>query len=68
MAAKFPDHEVWGAYDETTDEPTVNNGWFIEVHETNYDFNKRFPVLGHISVGQLIVLVVKEIGKSLMLF
>jgi hypothetical protein len=66
MAARYPttviEDEVLDIYDQT-DQPLTNAGWNIQVHETNYHFEKRFPVLGDLSIGQLIVLVVKEIGK-----
>ena len=42
----------------------VDAGWHIEVYETNYQIRKRFPVHGKQSIGQLIVVIVKEIGKD----
>ena len=46
--------------------PLRNFGWHIEVYETNYHFHKRFAVQGNQSIGQLIVLIVKEIGKLIL--
>ena len=37
--------------------------WWIEVHETNYQFQKKLPVYGQMTLGELIFLLVKEIGK-----
>ena len=38
--------------------------WWIEVRETNYQFQKKLPVYGQMTLGELIFLLVKEIGKQ----
>jgi len=40
-------------------------GFHLEVHETNYHFEKRLAVHSYNTVGQLILIIVREIGKSL---
>ena len=37
--------------------------WWIEVYETNYQFNKRIPVYGQMTIGELIFNLVKEFGE-----
>ena len=49
---------------ETSDELPKDNGFILEVYETNYHFEKRFAVHGYNTVGQLILFIVQEIGKS----
>jgi len=41
-----------------------NSEWWIEVYETNYQFNKRIPVYGQMTIGEMIFHLVKEFGKS----
>ena len=53
---------------ETPDEVPKDNGFILEVYETNYHFEKRFAVHGYNTVGQLILFIVQEIGKSLFSF
>ena len=44
-------------------EPIKDGSKWIEVYETNYKFHKKLPVHGQMEVGQLIFLMVKEMGK-----
>ena len=48
---------------EELDETVPDLRWQIEIHETNYQFNKLLPVKGDMTIGQLIFAIVKEIGK-----
>ena len=50
---------------EELNEPLPELRWYIEVHETNYQFTKQIPVKGDVTIGQLTFAVVKEIGKTL---
>jgi len=50
--------------DDFEESELQDNGYYIEVYETNYRFNKRFAVHETNSVGQLILMIVKEIGKE----
>ena len=43
-------------------------GFHLEVHETNYHFEKRFAVHGYNTVGQLILFIVREIGECFKTF
>ena len=52
---------------ETSEELPKDNGFILEVYETNYHFEKRFAVHGYNTVGQLILFIVQEIGKSFFL-
>ena len=45
-----------------------NSEWWIEVYETNYQFNKRIPVYGQMTIGEMIFHLVKEFGKSTPIF
>ena len=53
---------------ETSEGLPKDNGFILEVYETNYHFEKRFAVHGYNTVGQLILFIVQEIGKSLFSF
>jgi len=48
---------------EDADEMPRDAGFHIEVHETNYHFEKRLAVHSYNTVGQLILIIVREIGK-----
>ena len=37
--------------------------WWIEIYETNYQFDKRIPVYGQMTIGELIFNLVKEFGE-----
>ena len=64
MASKFFEDSVV----EDSHESVTESGFFIEIWETNYHFHKRFPVLGDLSVGQLVFKIVQEIGKKVFPF
>ena len=61
MASNFVSEDF-----ETSDGLPKDNGFILEVYETNYHFEKRFAVHGYNTVGQLILFIVQEIGKSLL--
>ena len=63
MASNFVSEDF-----ETSDGLPKDNGFILEVYETNYHFEKRFAVHGYNTVGQLILFIVQEIGKSLFSF
>ena len=50
---------------EELDEPIPDLRWQIEIHETNYQFVKKLAVKGDLTIGQLILAIVKEIGRIL---
>lgn len=43
----------------------IDKGYHIQVYETNYRFEKRFPVNNAVTVGELMLLIVREIGKKI---
>ena len=49
--------------DDSEEEMPRDSGFLIEVHETNYHFEKRLAVHSYNTVGQLILIIVREIGK-----
>ena len=41
----------------------AETGWYVQVKETNYQRDQTVPVQGKMSIGELTLKVVEEIGK-----